>query len=46
MAREINHHNAKWFRTEWDGRTRYHKITPVGRDDDRSEFFNFVEAWW
>ncbi len=44
MAREINHHNVKGFGAERDGRMRYRKIAPIGRDDDRSEFFNFAKA--
>ena len=44
MTGEIDHDEAQNLGTEWDGRMRYHKVAPIGRDDDGPELIDVIEA--
>lgn len=44
MSGEIGHDEAQELGTEWDGRMRYHKVAPIGRDDDGPELIEEFES--
>jgi len=43
MAGEIDHTEAQDLGTEWNDRMRYHKVAPIGRDDDGPELIEVIE---
>ena len=44
MSGEIDHDEAQNLGKEWDGRMRFHKVAPIGRDDDGPELIDVNEA--